>query len=162
MIAVTLTEYELRMAAQVGIERHIDSLVHGRRQAAADRAPVGNWQQDIEGACGELAVAKALGRYWNGSVNTFKQGGDVGKVQVRTRSEHHYELIVRPQDRDDDYFVLVTGVAPDYRVVGYMRGADAKQDGFSKNHGGHGAAFFVPHAALTTLGAGLEPAAAAA
>lgn len=148
MIEVVLTEYEMHLAAPVGVRRHIDCLVNGRRQAAAEKEPVGDWNQAVEGALGECAVAKFLKRYWNGSVNTFKLGGDVGDVQVRTRSKHHYDLIVRERDRDEDWFVLVTGTAPRYRLRGYMRGADAKQGQYLANHGGHGAAWFVPAADL--------------
>lgn len=151
MIEVTLTGFELSLAAPVGVRRHIDCLVNGRRQAAAAVDPVGNWQQEVEGACGELAVAKVLGRYWSGSVNTFKMGGDVGDVQVRTRSRHEYDLIVRDRDRDADWFVLVTGTAPRYRVHGYIQGEAAKQPHYRKNFGGHGEAFFVPQADLTPL-----------
>lgn len=154
MIEVTLDKYEIEVAAGVGTRRMVDSLVNGRKQAAGDKDPTGataGWQQHIEGACGEMAFAKALGRYWSGSVNTFKDGGDVGDVQIRTRSRHDYDLIVRDRDRDEDYFILVTGLCPAYRVVGYIRGADAKQRKWQQNHGGHGGAFFIPAVELKPL-----------
>lgn len=142
------------MASSVGLRRAIDSILNGRRQAAGDVDPTGVlalWQQHIEGALGEMAFAKALGRYWSGSVNTFKNGGDVGDVQIRTRSRTDYDLIVRARDRDEDYFVLVVGCCPIYTIVGYMKGGDAKQERWGKNHGGHGAAYFVPQNELRPL-----------
>jgi hypothetical protein len=151
VIEVVLTEFELHMAAGVGARRGVNAFVNGRRQAAADVDSEGNWQQHIEGACGEMAVARVLNRYWNGSVGTFKSGGDVGDIQVRTRSKHHYDLIVRSRDRDEDWFILVTGTAPRYRVHGYVRAADAKKDEYRQNHGGHGEAWFVPAANLKPL-----------
>lgn len=153
MIAVTLDRFEIEIAAAVGVRRAIDSLVNGRRQAAADADPNGAivFQQHIEGACGEMAFAKALGRYWSGSVNTFKQGGDVGDVQIRTRSRTNYDLIVRDRDRNEDYFVLVVGTCPTYTIVGYIQGAAAKQEHWKSNHGGHGTAYFIPQADLQPL-----------
>lgn len=163
VLAVTLTDFELRMAAAVGVDRFLNAIQHGWRQRAGNADARGDWSQHIEGACGEVAVAKALGRYWNGSVGTFKDGGDVGyRVQVRTRSRHDYDLIVRADDKDDDYFILVTGRAPAFVVRGYVLGHDAKREEWQRDHGGHGAAFFVPQTALTEFGVGRPPIHAAA
>lgn len=109
------------------------------------------WSEHIEGACGEAAVAKVLNRFWNGSVDTFATGGDVGDIQVRTRSSHDYELLVRPDDRDSDVFILVTGRAPTFRVIGYIWGRDAKRPEWLQTHGSRPAAYFVPHAFLTPI-----------
>ncbi|WP_051324000.1 hypothetical protein [Candidatus Solirubrobacter pratensis] len=145
--AVDLEPYELAQAAYVGCQRHIESVAKG----LPDRygAEKGGWNLHIEGAAGELAFAKCLNVYWSGSVNTFGEGGDVGQIQVRTRSRHDYELIIREKDRDDDVFVLVTGVSPEYVVVGWTFGGIAKaHDEWRKTHGGRAAAWFVPHEAL--------------
>lgn len=146
---MTLTPYELHLAASVGVRRQIEAMSAGRPDRHGHSGA--GWNLHLEGACGELAVAKALGRYWDGSVNTFKKGGDVGAVQVRTRSKHEYELIVRQGDRDSDVFVLVTGVAPSYRVRGWLRGGDAKRPEWEKTHGDRPPAWFVPHAALKSF-----------
>lgn len=154
MIEVSLDRFEIELAAAVGMRRMIDSLTHRRRQAAGGVDATGassGWQQHIEGACGEMAFAKGLGRYWSGSVNTFKDGGDVGAVQIRTRSRDDYDLIVRARDRDEDYFVLVVGQCPVYRIVGYILGGDAKRPEWSRDRGGHGQAFFVPQRSLKAL-----------
>lgn len=148
MIAVTLTWFELEMAAIVAVRRHVEALRQTRPDRYGAAGDADGWQLHLEGAFGELAFAKALGRYWDGSINTFHDGGDVGVVQVRTRSRSDYDLIVRDADRDGDYFVLVVGRSPSYTVVGYILGADAKQPKWSKDHGGHGAAFFVPQSEL--------------
>lgn len=130
MIEVTLTWSELELAAIVGVRRNVESLSDGNsphRLMGTPHQDLPGWQGHIEGAAGEAAVAKYLNRYWSGTVNTFGKGGDVGALQVRARSRHDYELIIRPKDRDDDWFVLVTGKAPIFRIR----------------------AWFVPHAALT-------------
>lgn len=155
MIEVTLDWFEVEMAAGVGVRRRVEAAWRqGRRDLYAvpgEAEPSSNWQTHLEGAIGELAFAKAMGRYWNGSVNTFRQNGDVGDVQIRARSLHHYDLIVRTHDRDGDYFVLLTGITPSFRVQGYILGANAKRPEWLKDHGGHGNAYFVPQSALTPL-----------
>jgi hypothetical protein len=114
-----------RISDQVGEEeiRKIYEYVYAFNRPV-DPAEVRRWH--IEGAGGEVAAAKALGRRRDGQVNTEKEGGVVGHIQVRTRSRYD-GLFVRPNDRDDDMLVLVTGVYPTYRVCGWIRGADAKQ-----------------------------------
>ncbi len=150
---VTLSPYELSMAAQVGSRRQIEALTKGLPDKHGFGGEDG-WTVHIEGACGEMAVASALGRYWSGSVNTFKSGGDVGTVQVRTRSRHDYDLIVRRDDRDNDIFILVTGLAPRFEVRGWIRGADARRSEWLRTHGNRPAAYFVPQTALMPIKGG--------
>jgi len=144
---VVLTWPELVIAAGIGMRRQIGAL----RKSLLNRHGLSeedSWSAHVEGAAGEMAAARAMNRYYSGSVNTFKRDGDVGKIQVRTRSRHDYELLVRPEDRDGDVFVLVTGVAPAFNVVGWLLGRHAKQDQWLKQHGGRPPAYFVPHAQL--------------
>jgi hypothetical protein len=117
------------------------------------------WGMHIEGAAGEMAADKAMDLYWSPTVNTFKSGGDVGhSIQVRTRSRHRYDVIVRADDRDDDTFVLVTGRPPDFRVHGTIRGRDAKRKEWWAEHGGRPGAWFGRASALRPI----EPALMAA
>ena len=146
---VVLAQHEVLMAATVGIMRQISAINRSLRDRNGHEGA--GWNLHVEGACGELAVAKALGVHWSGSVNTFKLGGDVGSFQVRTRSQSDYELIVRDDDRDEDTFILVTGQCPNYEVVGKIAGRDAKKDEWRKAYGGRPAAWFVPHDALQPL-----------
>lgn len=154
---VTLTQFELWLAATVGMRRQVEALRKGLPEQHGHTGS--GWNEHIEGACGELVVAKALDRYWNGSVNTFRAGGDVGAIQVRTRSRAEYELIVRPNDDDAAVFVLVTGAAPRYTIHGWIRGADAKRPAWRRAYGGRPPAFFVPHASLHALNHLCAPAA---
>lgn len=148
-VQVTLTPTESRAAILTGAERQIDALARGLR----DRAGTGDdtWTLHIEGAAGEMAAAKALGRYWQMPVATFKHGGDVGDLQIRTRSHHSFELIVRDDDRDTDVFLLVTGRIPRFQVHGWIRGGDAKRAEWRKQHGEREAAYFVPQNELRPL-----------
>jgi hypothetical protein len=148
---VVLTPAELRMAAMIGVERHFEALKAGLPNRHGAR-PEMAWSLHIEGAAGEMVVAKVLGVHWEGTINTYKHGGDIGSaLQVRTRSRHDFDLIVRKDDRDEDEFVLVTGVAPRYQVHGYIRGRRAKDARWLQEHGGREAAYFVPKAELEPL-----------
>lgn len=139
--AVTLTWHEAAMASHVGWMRQLAAIKAGK----TDSHGYGGlgWSEHIEGACGEMAVAKRLSVYWDGSINTWK-ANDLPGLQVRTRSRHDYELIVRPDDDDQAVWVLVTGKCPEYRVRGWISGADAKQAEWLAGHGGRPAAYFVP------------------
>lgn len=91
-----------------------------------------------------MALAKCLGLYWSPTVNVFKDA-DIGRdIQVRTRSKHEWDLIVRPQDNDDDTFYLVTGVCPSFIVQGSILGRDAKRKEWLRDYGKRPPAYFVP------------------
>ncbi len=141
---VRLEPFELALSTPVGCRRYMSALYKGLKDGHGLDPEVDGWAIHIEGAAGELAFAKATNRYWSGSVDTFKRGGDVGLFQVKTRSKHKYDLLVRPGDKDDDTFVLVTGQIPVFRVRGWCLGWEAKLAKFSQTHGDRPAAFFVP------------------
>lgn len=143
---VVLTWHEVLMASEIGRMRKITAL---RKGSANNHGFAGaGWNEDIEGACAELAVAKALGTYWEGGIDTFK-AGDVGGLQVRWTPSHSNSLIVRPQDPDEDRFVLVTGVCPRYVVHGWLTGRDAKDPQWERAYNDRPPAYFVPAGALT-------------
>lgn len=142
---VSLEWFEVSRAALVGVSRNVEAM----RKGCVNRLAINDeWSAHILGALGEAAFAKATNRYWSGSVNTFK-AADVGdNIQIRTRSKHSYDLIVRDGDRDDDVYVLVTGGPNDFTLHGWMRCGDAKRPQFKANYGNYGEAYFVPKSAL--------------
>jgi hypothetical protein len=153
MSIVRLTEMEMRIGCLVGSARHIESLQSARRDAHGKGAD-GGWTEHINGACGEMAAAKALNLYWPAHINNFK-GPDLSgpgyDIQVRTRSQSHYDLLVRDDDNDEHFFVHVLGQAPEYEVVGMMKGRDAKRLEWRQNYGERPPAFFVPREALVPI-----------
>ena len=162
MIEVTLTAAEMQHALQVGGQRHIEALEQSLPDRHGARKAKDGWGLHIEGACGELAFARAVDRYWAGPVNNFKEA-DVGdRIQVRTRGHSQADLIVREDDADDQAFVLVTGKAPTFQVHGWIWGRTAKNPGWWHNHGGHGWAYFVPRVFLRQIDARARERAAAA
>jgi hypothetical protein len=148
---VQLTWGELHMAAQIGVLRQLEAIRKGLPDRHGFDGDTG-WTIHIEGAAGELAVAKVLNMYWGGTVNTFKTEADVGsKIEVRTRSKDNYDLLVRNNDPDDSIFILVTGKAPKYNVIGWITGKDAKKEEWKQDYGGRPTAYFVPQNALNSL-----------
>ena len=141
---ITLTNRELTMAAECGIMRNIACIIDGRKPAHGFDDEDGSWNVHVEGACGEVAVAKLLGRFWSPTVNTF-HAADIGlKIQVRTRSRHDYDLLVRSSDEASHAVVCVTGLAPRFAAHGYMIAQDARRDEWVQTHGGRPPAWFIP------------------
>ena len=143
---IVLTESEMLTAALIGARRQLGALLAGRVPGAGFTGL--GWDVHVEGAAGELAFARFRNLYWSGSVGTYRRGGDVGPIQVRTRSRADYDLIVRNTDRSEDIFVLVIGTIPRFEIIGWIRGGDAKQPQYLKRHGDRPAAYFVPRSAL--------------
>lgn len=146
-----LSKTELGTGAICGMRRQIESVLKGRKDRDG-LDPEEGWTVHIEGALGELVVAKFLNIYWDFSVNRF-QGPDLGKnYQVKTRAKNHYDLLVRPHDNDNDIYILVVGMAPEYRVVGWYYGRDAKKEEWLKKvRPDRPAAYYVPQSFLNPM-----------
>ena len=148
---IRLNWAELFQAAVIGITRNVAALKRGLPDKHGFNGESG-WSIHIEGAAGEMATAKALNLYYSSSVNVFKSiHGDVGALEVRTRSKHEYDLIVRPNDNPDSVYVLVTGISPIYRIRGWILGKDARKDEWWQTHGGRSGAWFVPVDRLNSI-----------
>lgn len=149
---IELTGYEIYIGACVGVARRLASLKRGETNKV-NNLDFG-WHSDIEGALAELVVAKLLGIYWNGSVNTFK-APDLAQIQVRHTQHANGSLIFRPGDATEDRFVLVTGTHPDYIVRGWLDGADCNLDEYWRDDVPK-AAWFVPQRALRDMAIVME------
>ena len=147
----TLTLSEILSATNVGVLRHHESIKDGRKPDPTLDPNTNLLFMDIEGALGELCVAKVRDRYFSATVNNFKDA-DLGKdVQVRTTSKHHYGLIVRPKDNPNHFYFLVTGMSPTFCVRGWMKGSDAMQDKYMSEPNGRPPAWFVPQKDLNPV-----------
>lgn len=150
-VEVRLTAVQAREAWYVGGLRQRQAVGQGRTdQHGLD--PVMGLEVHAQGAAGEMAVALALGVHWAAPVNTYRRGGDVGVWQVRTRSEHWYDLLLRPNDRPNDVYLLATGKLPTFRVHGWITARDGMLPRLRAEHGGRVAAYFVPKDLLHPLG----------
>ena len=150
-IRVWLTTSELMVAAYVGSARNVQSLMQGWTPAAG----VGlcnTWTPNIEGAAGEMAVAKGLGMYWRPIIGD-NHSDDVGPYQVRTNvSRKHDDLCLRPRDRIDRVFIGVLSFLPEFEIVGWITGGDGKQDCWLRDGSAdRPQCYYVPRAALAPM-----------
>lgn len=134
---VKLSTQEMAAAAMVGVRRKVMSL---KRQETAGHDK-SNWSDEIEGAMGECAVAKALGIYWSPEVNVFKVP-DVGDLHVRQTTHLNGKLIYRPGDADGVY-ILVRGSLGDYDVVGWKHSNECADSKYLQAPNGRPPAYFV-------------------
>lgn len=147
---VKLTWHELSLAAAAGVRRNLEARRLGRPDTyGKDVSQMeGGWGVHIEGAAAEMAVAKATGSYWDPVWSEIDRSrGDVGRYQVRSTMRENGCLILHPQDRDEDTFVLVTGIAPEFVIRGCILARDGKDERHWRTDTGR-PAFFVPQAAL--------------
>ena len=160
MVEVTLTWPEMWTAVMIGALRQIQNLAKGR-QDEYDAPQDQGWEFHIQGACGEKAAAKDLGVYWSGNLGDLK-ADDVGPFQVRTASGHGYHLLLHKKDQDEKKYILVTGTAPRFRLVGWCYGKEGKLKKYwwdkSKTKR---PAYFVPQTALHPIESLREPGRAA-
>lgn len=150
---IKLEKYEIELGTFVGNKRYEEAILQNKKDSYGfKKSPEESRQIHIDGAIGEVAFAKAMNWFYSGSVNTYKNGGDVGAIQVRTRSKHSYDLIVRNNDRDNDIFVLVTGcISDNYIIHGWIIAKDAKNQKFSKSYGNRPSAYFVTKEYLRSI-----------
>lgn len=145
---VTLTWDELKFAVQVGISRRI----HAMQTGTANRYGATNdegWRRDIESACAEMAVAKAFDVYWAATIG--KSNIDVGPYQVRHTERPDGRLILHKPDSNVAQYILVTGVAPRFRLVGWIMGMEGKRDEYWCDPTGGRPAYFVPQRMLVPI-----------
>ena len=99
-----------------------------------------------------MYVALTLNQSWRPFVS--KPGeliADVGlTIQVRHTRHNHGCLIVYENEKDDQSFVLVTGISLNQKIVGWIQGRDAKNQSFWKQSARF-PAYFVPQEALLDI-----------
>jgi hypothetical protein len=144
--SVKLTWGEMLLAAQAGAMRQVENLKEGRSPAYG-AGNQNDWQYNVEGCLGECALAKFLGVYWSGK--GVLGAPDVGTVDVRTRSQDHYELYLHKSDPDDRVFYLLCGINGEYSVKGWILGKDGKKEKYWNDPSGNNRySYFVPRYAL--------------
>ena len=129
--AVTLTWYEVSVAIHLVGLRHTEALRKGMKDKHGYKGR--DLQDNFYGMLGEIAFAKATGKYFPMSVNTFKDA-DIGiNWQVRTvGSNNNRDLIVRPADPSKHKYVLVEICKSEDNYVatihGWIEGTQAKDN----------------------------------
>ena len=123
----TLTWEQLEFAAKVGLQRNIQCLKEGRFHRYGSKKPEMGWTWNCEGAAGEYLVALEFRFPWDGNLGNFR-ADDAGPLQVRTSPKHNADLRLHDSDKDHKAFVLVTGVAPNLVMRGWLFAHEGKKN----------------------------------
>ena len=144
---ISLSSEEMLTAVIVGARRLIVSQSKNlSNRAGATR----RWDDEIEGAMAEAALARELGLYFDPRVGKYGSK-DIGPYHVRHTTLNDGCLIVRDHDPDGLY-VLITGSMGAYRVAGYIESDVARElTQYRKAPNGRAAAWFIPQCELTPL-----------
>jgi hypothetical protein len=100
------------------------------------------WQNHVEGALAECALAKFLGVYWKGVGSP--NAPDVGEVDARVTQKDFHKLILHPWDPNHRPVFLLVGKEGKYHVRGWMFAGDGKVERYWQDPVGGRPAFFVP------------------
>ena len=140
---VVLTESEIIIVGSVCVQRYAQNLTNGKREMYGAEDYRG-FQYMVDGAFGEMAVAKWLGLYWNGAIGNLT-AADVGNIQVRATRSNPPELILHPRDKDEDVFVLVGLERNQALIFGWCLGFEGKDECYWEDRHGKGRpAYFIP------------------
>ena len=145
MIKVILNNDEILTAAIAGLKRQVNAIA--RDGKGHNNQPWGAlWQNHVEGALAECAVAKHQNKFW--SIGD-KADADLNKTwEVRTTSNPQGYLVLRKNDagKEKKIFILVRGSYGEYEIVGWMRGEEAMQEKYWGNptSNNRDKAWFVP------------------
>jgi hypothetical protein len=150
-VIVELTWEDLAFAEHVGQLRLRSSQSCGRNPARSqDR---GRAERDLHerlGCLAEMAVARLLGREWEGTVNRFHDLPDVPPFDVRATTHPTGCLIIRDNDPAGWPYILAvgTGVAPVVDVRGWLWGREARRGCYLYDPHGKRPSWFVPQSHL--------------
>jgi len=124
-VVVRLERYEMELASLVGKARNLSAIV----RQSKDVYPCDSqsaWGQHIDGAGAELAFAKFIGLYWDGSVDTYRSGsGDLPYTQIDVKHSRDGKWKVKERDRGE--LVLVRGTMPEYVIEAYCNADNIKK-----------------------------------
>jgi hypothetical protein len=150
-IHVKLPWHVVRFACMIGVERQLAGQGKPGRYGAIQND---GWRLDIIGACGEAAVAQHFNYYWDGNMGNFA-AKDVGFLQVRANGREDGDLILHPNDKDEDKFILVIAAKlPMVVLAGWLTGAEGKLEKWkrlAKPGDERPPAFYVPQSALHSM-----------
>jgi hypothetical protein len=97
---------------------------------------------------------KLLNVHYDGSMENLSthdvQGLEL-PVEVRSTSHEGGCLLLHPKDKDDNIFVLLTGVAPNFKIRGWLYAKDGKNENYWMDIVGRRPAYFVPQEALKPI-----------
>ncbi len=145
--------HSLAWAAGYGFQRQLNAIENNRRDP--DEYYSNKWQNHIEGALAEYAVAMYFDVTWQ---QTVGQCGrlDVGPFEVRQTGYRTGELVIQTDEHHPDApFILVVGDYGKYKIAGFVpRARDFMNKDFETTKvKGRRPAFWIPQAKLTPIAA---------
>lgn len=146
-VAFIFSEEERRIAMEEGKRRQAVNEAKGLR--GRNKGPrFGDKALDIHllGAAGEMAVASYLGlKHWLYQETEARRGSDdLPGLDVKTRSRHHYDLIIQKNESPSKKFVLVTIEDKTTLIHGWCWGREAMEEKFWADPARGRPAYFVP------------------
>lgn len=125
MIAIRLERYEMEIASSVGRARNLSAIARGSKDVYPSDSQ-NAWGQHIDGAGAEMAFAKYIGLYWDGSVDTYRSGtGDLPYTQIDVKHSRDGKWKVKERDKGD--LVLVRGTMPEYIIEAYCNAESVRR-----------------------------------
>ena len=120
---IVLTASQIQMVALAGINRHLQFLIRNAKPQYG-QAESSRWDQQIEGALSEYALAKFLNKHWEGV--GVAGGDDLGEEEVRVTKYKTGWLPLHPADKDHKRYWLLTGENGVYTIRGYIYAINGK------------------------------------
>lgn len=128
-----LEPFEMHLAGLVGLHRQVESVMSGRKPQFPERYPNEMFAQHVVGAMAELAVGKELGLEWEGHINHFSKPDLVARkgsrriwIEVRYTPQR-VDIKVKDSDPDNAIVVGVTGVPPEFKILGFVKAGTVKK-----------------------------------
>lgn len=140
-----LDGHEAFAAGLVGYQRMFRVRAKGFRQPRGEAEDA--WGVHIDGAMAEAMVAKNTEKYWHMLCDNFKDVPDVGNLEVRHTRYENGGMLLHPTDKDDRKYVLVAGVWPAMKIVGWIWGKNGKHPDYWRDDLAR-PCFWVPQASL--------------
>jgi hypothetical protein len=150
-LVIELNDAELLHAATVGAQRRINGMKKSRPAYHGADTRHNEWQIDIIGCIGELALAKALNLYWDPSVvdNLQTIPGDVGFYQVRSTQHLGGHLFVHEYDKPEAPYVLAIVWNHKVKLAGWIYGKE-REIGEPRSSGTH-TTYWIPQKDLRPM-----------
>lgn len=162
MTTMTLTPWEREWADYVGTKRHEANLWKRDAKHYDPARMQDNLTASIASACAELAAAKRLNKYWDGSFWTaeqhdqYRNRADVGdNTEVRRIRQPQNPLAVRARDVERGRVMVLAFPVPDQfvqvEVIGYGLAAELWESGVPADYDPDGTTRLVPQGMLNPL-----------
>jgi len=153
-MTVTLDSSEVAMAQVLATMRH-----NCTRMAGVKNARMGSqsdYVTELEGMASEMAFCKACNLFPDMTIAPRSGGHDVEgrngtKIDVKATKyqQGHLLATMKKKRTDADYYVLLVGECPTYRIAGYASADDLLSEKNITDFG-HGATYALPQSQLQT------------